>query len=500
MKILIAGGTGVIGAGLIPELLRRGHSVRVLSRGAVRDAGAFPDGIEARAGDVTRPETLRGAVDGCDAVVHITGIVDERPPEVTFESVNVRGAANVLAEASRAGAPRFLYISSLGADRGTSAYHRSKRAAEALVRDYAGPWLILRLGNVFGPGDEVLSQLVRMARSLPAIPLIGDGSQRFQPLWYEDAGAAIAAAVERNDLDGVALDLASGETTTMREVVRRIARITHRRVAAVPVPAAAAAAAIGLTGALGVSFPLTESTLTMLLEENRIPEGKPNALTGVLGVEPAPLDRALERLVTLLPESGAEDGVGCLERKRYWADIHGAVLSAEELMNDFRRNFRKVMPVEFAVEGEEGELVEGATVTASLPVRGHIQVRVEESGPRSVTLATVEGHPLAGIVRFRAEPAGEVLRVAVEVEARAASWWDVLTMKFGGSMAQRWNWRELVRRMVVRSGGTAPEGVQTVEETLGGSEAERTETEARRLIDARRRAEAERLTREERGR
>ena len=67
--------------------------------------------------------TLPGAAEGCDAVIHIAGIVAEDPPEITFEKVNVEGTRNLVAEAEQAGVGRFIYISSLGADRGESDYH-----------------------------------------------------------------------------------------------------------------------------------------------------------------------------------------------------------------------------------------------------------------------------------------------------------------------------------------------------------------------------------------
>ena len=89
MRILVAGGTGVIGAGVVPELLRRNHEVVLLSRGAAGESEAWPEAVQARPGDVTDPASIRGAADGCDAVVHITGIAEEKPPAVTFESVNV---------------------------------------------------------------------------------------------------------------------------------------------------------------------------------------------------------------------------------------------------------------------------------------------------------------------------------------------------------------------------------------------------------------------------
>src|SRR5438128_608609 len=130
MKILVTGGTGVVGAGTVTELLRRGHSVVLVSRHAAKDARRWPAGVVARTGDVGDAASIRGAARGCDAVLHLAGIVDERD-DATFESVNVGGTENMLREAERAGVRRFVYVSSLGAPTGESAYHRSKREAEA---------------------------------------------------------------------------------------------------------------------------------------------------------------------------------------------------------------------------------------------------------------------------------------------------------------------------------------------------------------------------------
>src|SRR5687768_8220790 len=182
MKVLVTGGTGVVGEGALTELLRAGHEVRLLSRGADDGAREWPKRVEAFPADITDPTGLRGAADGCDAVVHVTGIVEEDPPGATFEGVNVQGTANVLAEAERAGARRFVYVSSLAAGRGTSAYHESKRRAEEIVRASNLEWVILRPGNVYGPGDAVISTYFVLFRTSPVVPIIGDGDQPFQPI------------------------------------------------------------------------------------------------------------------------------------------------------------------------------------------------------------------------------------------------------------------------------------------------------------------------------
>ena len=172
MRILVTGGTGVIGTETISELLRGGHQVRLLSRHAAEDARQWK-GVEARQGDVSDAASLAQSADGCNAVLHIAGIASDDVSEL--ERINVTGTSNMLAEARRAGVGRFVYVSSLGAERGASAYHQSKRKAESLVANSALDWTILRPGNVYGPGDEIISLLLRAVRALPVVPVIDEG-------------------------------------------------------------------------------------------------------------------------------------------------------------------------------------------------------------------------------------------------------------------------------------------------------------------------------------
>lgn len=505
MKVLVTGGTGVIGAGVLPALLKAGHKVRLLTRGAERDAREWPEGVEPFAADVSDAGGLGGACDGCGAVVHVTGIVEETPPHVTFERVNVRGTKNVLREAERAGTGRFVFVSSLGADRGASRYHRSKLKAEGLVRGFRGLWMILRPGGVYGPGDEVVSTLLKMVRALPAVPVIDGGDQRFQPVWYEDFGACVARAVDApEEAYGRAHEVAGRELTTTRDLVARLSRVTGRAPALVPVPALLTSLGLRVAGALsldklaadalGLDAPLNEAKLTMLVEENFIREGSANALTDVFRVRPTKLDAGLARLADLVPEQLPSDGFGPLRRKSFRADIEGSKLSAAGLMDVFRERCGEVMPIEFDAEpGTPRRVEKDATLTASLPVRGHIQMRVAESAARRVTFVTVEGHPLAGTVSFTAEPLGRrgAVRFTVELHARAANAIDFLTMSTLGSVLQDRNWERVVGRMVELSGGEAPAGVEREFETLDDEEAERVERWARRLVTSRRRAARE---------
>src|SRR6266487_48309 len=145
MRVLVTGGTGVVGTSTVTALLQRGHVVQLFSRHADRDAEQWPHGVHPIVGNVADAASVRGAATGCDAVLHVAGIVDEHD-NATFEGVNVEGTRNMLREAERVRTRKLIYVSALGAESGESAYLRSKRKGEAIVREFSGAWVVVRPG------------------------------------------------------------------------------------------------------------------------------------------------------------------------------------------------------------------------------------------------------------------------------------------------------------------------------------------------------------------
>jgi nucleoside-diphosphate-sugar epimerase len=476
MRILVTGGTGVVGTGTVTELRARGHAVVLLSRHATADARQWTSGVTPLDGDVARAASIGGAAAGCDVVLHMAGIVGETD-DASFADVNVGGTANILAEAEQAAVSRFVFVSSLGAPVGQSGYHASKREAETLVRRFRGEWIIARPGNVYGPGDEQISLLLRMVRSpSPVVPKIGDGDQPIQPVWWEDVAAALATAVERPDLGGRELDIAGPEVTSQNDLIARLGRITGREAHALPVPDFLATLGAKVVSLVGWDLSFNEQQVTMLHEGNAIAPGGENALVTVLEVTPTPLDEGLRRLADAQPEQLPSEGIGTLKRSRYWADIVACPHGPEELFAEFRTHFNDVMPVFVEAAPEPGttdRIDEGETITLSLPLRGHVQVRVAEVERTHATLLTLEGHPLAGAVRFRCDRTGGMVRFQVEAYDRPATVLDLVAMRTLGDRLQSHTWEQVVERVVERSGGAAPEGVQRSSEALDDAEAAR---------------------------
>jgi uncharacterized protein YbjT (DUF2867 family) len=489
MKVLVTGGTGVVGTAAVRSLLAASCAVRLFSRHAARDAARFGEGVEIREGSVTSPEELRGAAEGCHAVLHIAGIAEENPPEATFDRINVGGTRNLIEEAERSGAFRFVYVSSLGADRGSSAYHASKREAEQLVRGFRGDWLICRPGNVYGPGDEVVSFLLQVVRTSPAAPVLDGGDQPFQPLWADDLGAALALAVTRKELTSQILLLAGPEVTTTHDLLDRLGRLTGQSPIRIPIPSALASLGAQAASLVGLRLPVDENKVAMLVEENVLQPGEINALTDVFGIFPTRLDEGLARLANSQPEQlPDEEGTGPLVRRIFYAFLTGVRRSPADLFEGFRRHFTEIVPDSTMGPAKEpvaeSWIEKGATLTLSLPMRGHVQVRVVEITGTSMTYATIAGHPLAGTVTFRfIGVPGEDLRFEVEACDRPASPPDALAMYPLGILMKRWNWSKVVERAADFSGALPPIEVKTSEQTLTGEQEQEAVEEIRQQVD-----------------
>jgi NADH dehydrogenase len=229
-----------------------------------------------------------------------------------------------------------------------------------------------------------------------------------------------------------------------------------------------------------VDVRVTDDQITMLLEGNVLAPDEVNALTETFGVTPLTLAEGLGRLVDDMPERLPSEGTGRLEGQRYWADIQGGTMSADELFDFFRREFHNLPPeglLDLGAEpGAQTELEEGKTLTMALPLRGNIQVRVAEIRDLTITCITLRGHPLSGAIRFEVrEPVPGVVRFEIRSYTRPSDLVDLIGMRTFGKVAQKATWRSVVDRVVESSGGTAPDGVQEETRTLEGADAEEVE-------------------------
>lgn len=245
--ILVSGGTGFVGSYLISRLVsgEKGHGmIKCLVRDPEKPrAQALRErGVDLAPGDVTRPQSLKEAMQGADTVIHLVAIIRERKA-ATFQGVNGQGTGNMVEAALASGVKRFIHISALGAtpDPGYR-YTYSKWQGEEAVRSSNLDYTILRPSVIFGQsyGYSFVDSMIRSLNMLPLIaPLPGGGKTRFQPVWVEDVVSCIIGALhdrgnERENKK--TYDIGGPEHLTYREMLDAVIDALGARRVRVSIP------------------------------------------------------------------------------------------------------------------------------------------------------------------------------------------------------------------------------------------------------------------------
>jgi len=203
MHVFLTGASGFIGSYILKDLVAAGHTVRCLMRDTKSTLSVEDDSIERVKGDLTKRKTLTGLLRGCDAVIHLVGIIKEIPSRnVTFDALHFDATKNVVDEAVDSGITQFIQMSANGArSEGVSGYQTSKwRAEEYVKKANFDRWTIFRPSVVFGapaPGQpEFASQLIStLIRPFPVLPVFGDGLYEMQPISVQDVSAGFVQAL-----------------------------------------------------------------------------------------------------------------------------------------------------------------------------------------------------------------------------------------------------------------------------------------------------------------
>jgi NADH dehydrogenase len=222
----IAGGSGFVGQEIIFGLARAGHTIRLLTRASShgRDLATLP-GLELVVGDVYDPEFLRLSLDGCDVVINLVGILNERGFNgAGFERAHVAFTAALLRAIVQNRVPRLLHMSALNADaeRGRSHYLRTKGKAENLVR--AAPatldWSIFRPSVIFGPHDSLTNRFAALLRLTAGLMPLARARARFAPVYVGDVATAFIKALHGGATSRQVYELCGPEVMTLEQVVR----------------------------------------------------------------------------------------------------------------------------------------------------------------------------------------------------------------------------------------------------------------------------------------
>ena len=288
--ILLTGATGNLGSALLGRLVARGDRVRCLVRDP-RGLGPERVRVQIALGDLADPASFRHALRGVKTVVHLAAAIRDQP-RASIEELNAVATLRLLRAAEQRGVERFVFFSALGASLHERArFFRAKALAEQAVVESELSSVVFAPSIVYAPRDPWVRLLERMSL-LPVMPISGSGKSLYQPIWSDDAAAAVMAALDGAGDGRERYELAGPETLSYDDIAHETLRALRRRRRLVHVPLPIVRA--GLTAVQALSrqsaFAVWEEAELMEIPMTT-PRGTADA--EALGVSPRPMRAVL---------------------------------------------------------------------------------------------------------------------------------------------------------------------------------------------------------------
>lgn len=292
--ITVYGGSGFLGRHVVRALAKRNYRIRVAVRrpelaGFLQPLGRVGQ-IHAVQTNLRHAPSVEMAARDAQVLVNLVGILFERGRQ-RFDAVHAYGAEQVALAANAHGA-RMVHVSAIGADANSSSvYGRSKANAEHLALAAQPSTTIMRPSILFGPEDDFFNRFAALARISPALPLVGGGLTRFQPVFVGDVASAIADAVDGETRPGTVYELGGPDVRTFRELMQFVLTTIERKRLLVSLPFVMARA----QAAFLQYFPkpvLTPDQVELLRSDNVVSQAatsEARTLQG-LGIDPSPIE------------------------------------------------------------------------------------------------------------------------------------------------------------------------------------------------------------------
>jgi uncharacterized protein YbjT (DUF2867 family) len=293
--VTVFGGSGFVGRSVVRALAKRDYRIRVAVRrpelaGYLQPLGKVGQ-IHTVQANLRYPASVEAAMRDSHVAINLVGILAEGGAQ-TFDAVQGKGAETIAQAAAAVGA-RMVHVSAIGADENSPArYARAKAAGEQAVRSAIPAAIVLRPSVVFGPEDQFSNRFAALARMSPALPLIGGGFTRLQPVYVGDVATAVADAVDGKAKSGATYELGGPEVLTMREIMEIILATTGRNRMLVPLPFGLAKLNAAFLQFAPGALKLTPDQVTLLQSDNVVSDAAKAAgltLEG-LGITPDSLE------------------------------------------------------------------------------------------------------------------------------------------------------------------------------------------------------------------
>ena len=304
--ITVFGGTGFLGRHIVRRLSKAGYRLRIATRrpneALFLKTNGTPGQIDIVQANIRDAASIAAALDGADAVINAVGILYESGKQ-KFDAVQARGAALIADAAAKQGLAHMVHISAIGADGDSaSAYAQSKATGEASVLDLMPQAHILRPSIVIGPEDDFFNRFAAMAMLAPALPLIGGGDTRYQPVSVFDVAEAVAACL--NGAASGIYEIGGPDIFSFKQLMEMLNKETGRNRLLVPLPffAASMIAAIAQFSTLvGMQPLLTPDQIILLKSDNIVGADFADRNLGALGITARPIAGELDYLARFRP-------------------------------------------------------------------------------------------------------------------------------------------------------------------------------------------------------
>ncbi len=294
MRILIFGGTGFVGTTVVEKLAHHDHQVVVATRNRQAGAHLQPFGnvgqIVCKEVNTKKPETLAPLFKDIDVVINLIGILYQKKKN-GFKKVHTELPQHLAQLAKENGVKHFVQMSALGVDHAKkSKYAQSKLAGEQAVLNILPDAMIIRPSIIFGEGDGFFSLFNGLAKYSPALPLVGGGKTKFQPVYVGDVAEAIVKGAEQNKC-GV-YELAGNRVYSFKRMLEIMLDYTNRKRLLIPIPMSLAKFKAFFWEQLPKPI-LTRDQVELLKTDNIITDNSRCKKLADLGITPTPMETVI---------------------------------------------------------------------------------------------------------------------------------------------------------------------------------------------------------------
>ncbi len=296
--VCVFGANGFLGHYVIRRLAKDGWRVRACVRrphiaGELKVMGAVGQ-IQLMQANVRYKKSVERAVSGCDAVINLAGILAQQGRQ-SFNAVHVLGAKNIAEATKTAGIKNLVHLSALGANTNSSSlYASSKAEGERAVLAAVPSADIVRPSILFGEGDGFFTRFAGLANLTFALPLLGGGTTKFQPLYVDDLANAICK-INTQGSTGKTWEFGGAQTFTFKQLLQFILEAIDKKRLLLPVPWALSNL-MGMVGEISGYIPLVTPFLTRdqvkFLRIDNVVSGELPGLTD-LGIEAETIDAVI---------------------------------------------------------------------------------------------------------------------------------------------------------------------------------------------------------------